>query len=259
MCAAYLPWGRHPDSGENCTHIPRPRRQMGSQWVPFFSAKPSEGPARLLLRAGDIASLPGPVSRCRESMNSLFGFNNDCFIAHCAGGGGPLAPVCGSGGAGSLVGRSVGGPRGTQLTWRACPLATEGHEQQQRSNLVYFVSMFKTENKTLEQKDKILSLTGQNPPTEFLLPSCESLWLIIIDNRDSGFYALIAFQVTNVCMVTGGDKIVDPSTLSSQLRCCKGLLAVSTGHAALYLVDLALDLGGKYFLATNSICFFFQQ
>ena len=52
-------------------------------------------------------------------------------------------------------------------------------------------------------------------------------------------------KVTNVCMVSGGDKIVDPSTLALELRNSHGLLAVSTDHAAIYLVDLALDRGGK--------------
>ena len=90
MCAAYSLWGRHPDRGANCTPILPTPSSDGVSVGAVFSAKPSEGPARLarlFLRAGDIASLPGPVSRCRESMNSLFGLNNDCFIARCAGGG----------------------------------------------------------------------------------------------------------------------------------------------------------------------------
>lgn len=54
-------------------------------------------------------------------------------------------------------------------------------------------------------------------------------------------------------MVTHADKIVDLSTLASELRYFEGVLAVATSHALLYLIDLALDLGGKRF----SIIYFF--
>ncbi|KAL7647755.1 UNVERIFIED_CONTAM: hypothetical protein RMT77_001364 [Armadillidium vulgare] len=69
----------------------------------------------------------------------------------------------------------------------------------------------------------------------------------VLSLRRSRIIRAFRFQhkVTNVCMITGGEKVVDPSTLTPELRSCQGLLAVATSHSSLYLVDLALDLGDE--------------
>ena len=46
-------------------------------------------------------------------------------------------------------------------------------------------------------------------------------------------------------MITGGEQVIDTSTLMQDLRTFRTLIAVGTHHSTLYLVDLALDIGGE--------------
>ena len=133
-CAAYSPWRCHPERGANCTNIPRFHHHDRITVGAIFLTKQSEGPARLLLRAGDIASAPGQLPTCLLPFLYCFMFSSFLIFPMriALAGGEPLEPDCGSGGAGCTVGESVCGPEGTQLTWWACSLTIEGKEQQQR-------------------------------------------------------------------------------------------------------------------------------
>lgn len=57
----------------------------------------------------------------------------------------------------------------------------------------------------------------------------------------------LTLQVTSLCMVSGGELAVDSGTLAPELRHWHGLLVVGTAHGTLHLLDLALDLGGRYY------------
>lgn len=58
----------------------------------------------------------------------------------------------------------------------------------------------------------------------------------------------MSLQVTKLCMVSGGELAVDSGTLAPELRHWQGLLVVGTAHGTLHILDLALDLGGRFFL-----------
>ena len=60
------------------------------------------------------------------------------------------------------------------------------------------------------------------------------------------YYYVMSFQVTKLCVVSGGEMTVDSGTLAPELRLWQGLLVVGTTHGTLHLLDLALDLGGGF-------------
>lgn len=57
------------------------------------------------------------------------------------------------------------------------------------------------------------------------------------------FFSIL--QVVQVCPVSG-EKWLDPSTLHPSLRLGCPLLALATSLPSLHLVDLALDINGKF-------------